>query len=67
MAKLVVSHIDFARVWYQVSYCMDVSNIARNALAMPLPPPSTDADTDGGGGGGGLRRRIGVGEIKSVE
>jgi len=49
MAKLVVSHVDFARVWYQVSYCMDVSNIARNALAMPLPPPSTDADTEGGG------------------
>jgi len=45
MAKLVISHVDFARVWFQVSYCMDVSNIARNALAMPLPDLDADAES----------------------
>uniref|UniRef100_A0A7S4HAD9 Protein kinase domain-containing protein n=2 Tax=Guillardia theta TaxID=55529 RepID=A0A7S4HAD9_GUITH len=37
LAKTVLQHEDFPRVWKQLVYCMDVSNIARNALAMPLP------------------------------
>ncbi len=25
-----------AQVWAQLAYCLDISNVARNALAMPL-------------------------------
>jgi len=36
-ARLVLSHPAAPQVWKQLAYCLDVSNVARNALAMPLP------------------------------
>ena len=36
MAKLVISHVDFARVWFQVSYCM--VRLLSSSPPPPLPP-----------------------------
>merc|ERR1712216_493414 len=47
VAKIVDAHADFPKVWRQVSYCMDVSNIARNALAMQLPFESEHEQAQG--------------------
>ena len=36
-ARLIMRHPAAPKLWTQLAYCFDISNVARNALAMPLP------------------------------
>jgi len=36
LARTVANHPAFEHVWKQLAYCLDSSNLARNAIAMPL-------------------------------